>query len=136
MEEVRKGKIYEEIDICAFCRTLGPSSNEEGIERLAKLMDNGNAVAFDVQASHYANGRNGRPQDFEKANELLLKAGELGCADAYSKLGFNYHAGNGVEVDEKRAEHYSELAAMNGDAIARNNLGLLEGKAGNHTNIT
>ena len=28
------------------------------------------------------------PQDFEKADELLLRAGKLGCAKAYFNLGF------------------------------------------------
>ena len=48
-----------------------------------------------------------------KANELLLKAGELGCAEAYRNLGMSYNNGLGVEVDKKKAKHYYELAAMN-----------------------
>ena len=129
MEEIKKDKEFDE-HLCAFCRSPHHSSNEEGIERLAKLMDNGNADAFDVQAGHYANGTSGIPQDWAKANELWLKAGELGCAGAYSKLGYSYY--NGREVDEKKAKHYWELAAMMGDVCARHNLGLLEVKAGNH----
>ena len=82
MEEIRRGKKKEEWGMCACCRTPPHSSNEEVIERLAKLMDNdGNADAFDVQAGHYRDGSNGLPQDMVKANELWLKAGELGCAE-------------------------------------------------------
>ena len=33
------------------------------------------------------------PQDWSKANELYLKAGELGCADAYFNLGNSYQWG-------------------------------------------
>jgi len=36
----------------------------------------------------YFNGTHGLPQDFAKANELCLRAGELGCAKAYFNLGF------------------------------------------------
>ena len=72
------------------------------------------------------------PQDWAKANELYLKAGELGSAEAYFNLGNNYDNGRGVEVDNKNAKHYHELAAMKGDVIARYNLGVIEGQAGNH----
>ena len=119
--------------MCAFCRTPAHSSNEEGIERIRKLMDNGNADAYHQLACYYAEGSNGMPQDWAKANELLLKAGELGCAEAYSKLGNSYIYGRGgVEIDTKKAKYYLELAAMKGNVYARHNLGALEGKAGNH----
>ena len=72
------------------------------------------------------------PLDHAKANELYLKAGELGCVDAYYNLGVVYRTGNGAEIDKKKAKHYYELAAMNGDVAARHNLGCLEGQAGNH----
>jgi len=36
-----------------------------------------------------------------------------------------------VEVDKKKAIHYYELAAMKGDATARQNLGVFEQQAGN-----
>ena len=49
-------------------------------------MKNGNAKAFNIIAKYYANGSNGMPQNRAKANELWLKAGELGCANAYSRL--------------------------------------------------
>ena len=135
MEDIRRGKKEEELGMCAFCRTPPHRSNEEGIERRAKLMDNGNADAFDVQAGHYANGTDGMPQDWVKANELLLKAGELGCAAAYSRLGSSYFAGRGVEADKKKGKHYYELAAMNGNAQARHNLACMEGMAGNEQRV-
>ena len=37
-----------------------------------------------------------------------------------------------MEIDEKNATHYFELAAMNGDIKARYNLGGLEYNEGNH----
>ena len=54
-------------------------------------------------------------QDHQKANELWLKAGELGCAEGYYNLGVYYRDGNGVEVDLKKAKYYFELAAMGVD---------------------
>ena len=71
-------------------------------------------------------------QDMTKANELWLKAGDLGCANAYNNLGNSYYAGRGVEIDMKKAKHYYELAAMNGHIKARYNLGCMEGNAGDN----
>ena len=55
-EEVRKGKKKEELGMCAFCRTPAHSSEEEGIERLAQLMDKGNAIAYYQFGCFYASG--------------------------------------------------------------------------------
>ena len=64
---------------------------------------------------------------------MLLRAGELGCAEAYFNLSNSYyHNGRGVEVDKKKAKYFYELAAMNGNVQARHNLGCIEGNAGNH----
>jgi len=117
--------------LCPFCRTLEATSHEEEISRIRKLMDKGNAHSFCSYAGYYAEGIHGIPQNIEKSNELLLKAGELGCAEAYFNLGINYEGGNGLERDVKKAKHYFELAAMNGDIDARKNLAFLESQAGN-----
>ena len=74
----------------------------------------------------------GVPQDFAKANELYLGAGELGNTEAYSNLGISYENGDSVEVDKKKSNYYYELAAMNGDVQGRHNLACLEWLAGNH----
>jgi TPR repeat protein len=80
----------------------------------------------------YCNGEYGLPQDYGKAMELWLRAGELGYATAYSKIGYSYfHGHRGVEKDAMKAKHYWELAAMGGDVISRSNLGLLEEYEGN-----
>ena len=132
LEEIRKGKKKEEMGMCAFCRTLIPSSDEEGIERLAKLMDNGNADAYYQLAGYYAQAIKGMRQDWTKANDLWLKAGELGNAEAYCRLGSSYDTGAGVERNEKKAKYFYEIAAMKGEVSARHNLGVVEEKAGNH----
>ena len=91
-----------------------------------------NADAFHLLAGDYARGIKGMPQDYEKSNDLLLKAGELGCAEAYCKLGYSYENRRGVEVDKKKAKYYYELAAMHGNVDARYNLGCVEKEAGNY----
>ena len=92
---------------------------------------NGNADAFYNLAGCYANGTKDMPQNLLMANELFLKAGELGHAEAYFNLGNAYVIGRGVEVDKKKAKHYWELAAMNGNIGARYNLGAWEENTGN-----
>ena len=121
-----------EIGLCAFCRKPAPNSDEERVRRIKKLIETDHAYAFYVLAAYYSRGIRGMPQDMTKANELWLRAGELGCAEAYLNLGNSYYNGEGVEVDKKKAKHYWELAAMNGDVLARHKLGLLEVEAGNY----
>ena len=95
-------------------------------------MEKGNADAFHMLASCYADGTMGVSQDRAKARELYLKAGKLGCAGAYFNVGVYYDYGMGVNIDKKKAKHYYELAAMNGHMKARHNIGMMEGQAGNH----
>jgi hypothetical protein len=131
MEEIRRGKKKEEFGMCAFCRSPHFSSEEDPVKQYKNLMEKGNAMAYYQFGGDYAQGTNGMRKDMAKANELWLKAGELGCAMAYSRLGYSYDTGSGVEIDKKKAMHYYELGAMAGNAQARHNLGLLEGEAGN-----
>ena len=121
-----------EIGLCAFCRTPEATSDEENAERIKKLMDTDNAYAFYTLGGCYDRGVMGMPQDFAKANELWLRSGELGCHAAYYNLGYSFENGDGVEVDKKKAIHFWELGAMNGNVIARHNLGCEEVGAGNH----
>ena len=88
--------------LCPFCREPDLSSDEEDIKRVKKLMESGNAHAFNNLGGYYARGVKGMPQDYEKANELRLRAGVLGCPEGYYNLGNSYHNGRGVTVDEKK----------------------------------
>ena len=94
-----------------------------------KLIDNANS--FNYLAGLYGQGLRGLPQDYQKAHKLFLKAGELGCAEAYHNLGLVYYHGLGVDADEKKAKHYYKLAVIMGDIDARHNLACIEGAAGN-----
>ena len=120
--------------LCAFCREPCTKSDEEAVARAKKLIEtqNDNAWAFNNLANSYLRGTMGMPRDWDKAREFLLKAGELGCVDAYYNLGSAYHNGQyGVERDEKKVRHYWEVAAMKGNAEARHCLGCMEGEADN-----
>ena len=113
---------------CPFCRTSAPTSNKEGIQRLKKRMEVGDAYAFGMMGGFHATGQNGFPQDSAKAIECWHKAGR----DGYNNIGNAYDHGNGVERDKKMASHYYELAAMGGNVYARHNLGIDEYVVGNY----
>ena len=115
---------------CPFCRTPTPDSDEI-IERYKKRVKAGDANAMFNLGCCYSNGSRGLPQNYLKAMELWQQAGELGHAKAYNNVGNAYHFGEGVERDEKKADHYFELAAIGGDVTARYNLGNAEWHAGN-----
>ena len=73
--------------ICPFCKTPPARSDAENVERTKKLMKTGNGRAFNMLAGLYANGSIGVQQDWAKANELFLKAGELGRRSGVLQLG-------------------------------------------------
>ena len=124
--------LEEEIeDVCAFCRAPTVATGEEEVVQLNKLVEKGHAHACHMLAGAYANGILGLPQNWGKAVELALKAGELGNADAQNFLATSYRLGRGVEIDMKRSKHFVELAAMNGSLEARHNLACREADKGN-----
>jgi hypothetical protein len=97
-----QGNIVAE-EKCPFCRSPKPQSMEESVEREKKRADANDAAAIFNQGNYYFKGLNGYPD-----------------------------LGRGVEVDNKKAEHYYELAAMLGDVTARHNLGIKEWRTGNY----
>ena len=101
------------------------------MKRMKKRVDDGDPVAIYTLGGHYCRGEMGLPQDYNMANELWLRAGELGYTPAYNNIGNSYYQGRGVERDLKKAKHYWELAAMRGSVTARDNLGDLEQSGGN-----
>ena len=118
--------------LCPFCRTPNATSDREATERLKKRASEANdADAIFIRGYEYYNGERGFTQNYNKANKLFLRAGKLGCAEGYSKIGYAYRNGQGVERDENKAKYYYELAAMGGCVNARQNLGLWEDEAGN-----
>jgi len=103
------------------------------IQRLNKRVEANDAQAIYTTGCYYWDGTNGFEQDYTKALELYHRAAELGYVNAYHSIGCAYEHGDGggVEVDMKKSQHYTELAAIRGEVIARWNLGNREGSAGN-----
>ena len=115
---------------CPFCRTPLPGSIEEFNERLQKRVELDDSEAIFTLGCNYRDAEDGFPQDDVKALELFVRAGDLGFTEAYNSIGYAYENGHGVDIDEKKAKHYYELAAIAND-LARYNLGLDEENAGN-----
>ena len=124
------GKVINEKK-CPFCRTPVNISDQEFNERLQKRVEVDDAEAIFKLGCNYRNWKFGFPQDYDKASELFIRAGELGSAEAYCNIGYAYENGEGVEIDEKKADHFYKLAAIGGNANARYNLGNHEKNAGN-----
>ena len=101
------------------------------MERLRKRVKAGDPRAIDLIGLYYSEGSNRVPQDYTKALELWHRAAELGYAGSYTCVGFACYYGQGVEIDKKKAVHYSELGAIGGDTAARDNLGIYEANTGN-----
>ena len=93
-------------------------------------MDSNDPDAFCNLGMLYRDGDMGLPQDINKANELLLKAAELGSCSAQAKIAAAYYNGEGVERDMNKARHHMEIAAIGGHEVARYLLGLIEGQNG------
>ncbi len=115
---------------CPYCRTPH-ASIAENKKRVEKRAHAGDSIAIYNLGYYYSEGIYGYPQDYTKALELYYRAAELGYAEAYCNIGYAYDHGEGVEKDEKKANHYYELAAIKGNADARYNLATTEKKAGN-----
>ena len=124
-------RIRDGLGLCPFCRTPTPTSVEI-VEQYKKRVEVDDAVAIYEMGCCYYHGIYGLPQNIYKALELWHRAAELGSASSYYSIGDAYHSGIGVERNEKKATHYFELAAIGGHMGSRNNLGCLEGKAGNY----
>ena len=107
---------------CPFCRTPVPTSDEEYSEWLQKRVELDDAEAIFTLGCRYREGEYEFPQDYAKALELFIRAGDLGHATAYNNIGCAYSNGNGAEIDEKKANHYYKLAAIGGDVTSRHNL--------------
>jgi TPR repeat protein len=116
---------------CVFCRSEGPSSDEEDIERMKKRVEANDALAMYNLGSDYQLGMKGLRQDNAKALELYHKSAKLGNNIAHFNLSVCYQTGSIVEIDTRKATYHRQLAAMAGDVQARYNLGCEEGNASN-----
>ena len=94
-------------------------------ERLKTEAEQGDAVAQHLLGFNYEEGRNGLPQDDEKAAYWYRLATEQGNAAGQIALGLMYKEGRGVPRDDQLAVQWFRKAAEQGDANGQVVLGLM-----------
>ena len=123
---IHAGAVTGDDELCPFCRAIATRSDNDAVKRMRKRMEVNDAQAMYELGCYHQHGQRGLPQDVSKALELYHRAGELGHSESYCNIGYIYSRGQGVEIDEKKARHYYELAAIGGDVVARSNVGNAE----------
>ena len=110
---------------CLFCRT--PASDKEEYEKreMERIEANDPAV-LSIKGNECYNEGN-----YDEALKYLIKAAELGDAEAQFRLGVVYYEGDVVEKDQEKGGYHWEKAAIGGHPYARFNLGYDEAKNGN-----
>eukprot|EP00984_Skeletonema_dohrnii_P022030 scaffold11147_cov79-Skeletonema_dohrnii-CCMP3373.AAC.2 len=99
---------------CPFCREPSPSTGEGFDKRRMKRIEANDPVAMCHEGiEKYKKG------DYSSAFEYSKKAAELGDVDAHYILATMYLDGRGVEKDEKKSIHHTEVAAIGGHPHAR-----------------
>ena len=81
--------------LCPFCRAVAPKTDEEGMKQIQKRVEVDDAQAIYELGVCYSQGIYGLPQDYAKASELWLQAGQLGNAGSYNNVGVTYDNGLG-----------------------------------------
>ena len=115
---------------CPFCRTPAPETDDEVIKRVKKRVKVDDALSLYELGCCYGRGLYGSLQDHAYALELWHRSAELDCALAYYAIANAYWCGESVERNERKANHYYQLAAIGGSVEARHNLGNAELRAG------
>ena len=110
---------------CPFCREAGSKTEEEKFEQLMKRIEANDPVAMCFMATQRYHGG-----DFKAAFEYWTKAAALGDAEAHYQLSVLYLEGKGVGKDEKKQRYHLEQAAIEGNPMARQNLGVMEARNG------
>ena len=117
---------------CPFCRKPLSRTYEEAKKRLDERSELNDPTAIFMLGINYFKGDAGFEQDIGKALELLHRAAELGSIGAHGMVGELYCDGDVVQANCKKAEYHLEIAAMAWHLGARYDLGVMEGKRGNH----
>jgi TPR repeat protein len=116
---------------CPFCRA-DMTCPEDFIEWMKTRVDGNDAQAVYHFGVYYLKGDEAFniKKDNDKAIKLFHRAAELGSVPAYLNLGIIYQFGMDVVENKAKAKQYFELAAMAGNAYARDILGRLDADAG------
>ena len=91
-------------------------------ERAAKESD---PRALSLLAEIIIRGKDGSEPDQKRAIELLKEAAQLGHTQAFSRLGYIHHFGEGVEIDGKAALEWYQKAAEADDTWSMIRIGEL-----------
>ena len=117
--------------LCVYCRKAKPDSEDDMGDRYLDRVDVDDVDALCSVGCFYQSGKFGFTQSYDEALRCWRKAGDLGSVESYCNIADAYDNGRGVEMDQEKAWHYYELAAMGGNVLARYNLGATEGLVGN-----
>lgn len=90
-------------------------------KEMVDLTDDGEA--YDAMGYIYRSGKDGVPQDDDKAYECFEKAAENGVATAATEIGMRYKEGVDVKKDVKKAYMWFEKGALMGCPLAQYGLG-------------
>ncbi len=111
---------------CPFCREPPPDEETRKKSFMKRIKAN-DPVSMRVMSTKCSSEGN-----YEKGAEYMIKAAELGDAEAHFRLGIMYWMGlDGVEKDEEKKVYHYEKAAIDGHPFARYNLGCIEERNGN-----
>ncbi|GAA5798187.1 hypothetical protein HPULCUR_003587 [Helicostylum pulchrum] len=92
-------------------------------KEMADLTNDGEA--YDAMGYIYRSGKDGVPQDEDKAYECFAKAAENGVATAATEIGMRYKEGLNVKKDVKKAYAWFEKGALMGCPLAQYGLGTI-----------
>ncbi len=84
----------------------------------------------------YAEARNGKYKNEQRAIELYRKAADMGDMKAQRWMGWRYRQGRGVQKNEQRARMYFNMAAQQGDEAAAKAIGLTVSSAPSYRSET
>ena len=109
------------LDTCPLCREKVPGSAEETMSITKEKADAGIAWAQADRGKAYLYGRDGVPEDTERALPLLREAAEKGSTSAKNYLGNHY-----LEVENyEESRRWYEAAAAEGDMYSLCQLGTM-----------
>ena len=108
---------------CPFCRQRMTKEEAHKYSR-RRVKANDPAALNSLGLEYHTKG------DFHSAFPYFSKAAELGDLDAHYHLGIMYKMGQRVGKGERSQVYHFEKAAIGGHAMARHNLGCIEGMNG------
>ena len=111
---------------CPFCRQPPIRGMNKVVKAMKKLMKKDNPDAFNEMAGSYQKG-DGVIQSDTKAFELIIRAAEVGHANAHAVIANSYRRGHLVGQDISKAFKFYEIAAKKGSIGAHNDIAVTYG---------